>query len=513
MIDFYIKPTLLYPKNKTYISKIIPVLSYIFKPQHIPESTKYHWIVKDGSRFTVHSAEIMNTTSHLDGFEPSMFGGKPVHAKGDFKLLEQILGTSVEVEPLLIFGADHGKPATADLPAQDGGQAPNPGHATLTPHPHYQEYVLDRMATDFTLILATHFSLAEVAIIRNDPKALEKRFKGLSIGSSKTEYGFFMKGLKSAYERTYKHKSKQTYSGLRFADFGIKELVDYIHAHRNTGPLPISNEAYEKAFYDELPGLKKINSGYSKLPNPTNQNKLEIPNISDALKGMPDEYFKEVVKAMEHWHTQQAQMPHLDNGAILKPEAVIDPRHMKPKIVHEYGFRADSRSPLVIYGSGGFHANATRYHPDEEGMRKFGEKRAELLNGAASDYAGHKTPYFDAYLHQHNYDAISVFVSVSRSPQEAAKFIMNFGIGGGTGYLYLLRCVGAIDQEATFKRLQYPYEKEISVVGTLDWDDIIAARPIVNKKLLDYCYVNTKNPWAAKELDLQLEGIARLLEI
>ncbi len=82
------------------------------------------------------------------------------------------------------------------------------------------------METQFNLIrkafcevMADQFAQAQDAISREDGAGLNKFFKGLSIGSSRNTYGFFMKTVKTAYPKFNTHeKTKNNNNKLGFKD-------------------------------------------------------------------------------------------------------------------------------------------------------------------------------------------------------------------------------------------------------------------------------------------------------
>ncbi|EFI34707.1 hypothetical protein Dthio_PD2079 [Desulfonatronospira thiodismutans ASO3-1] len=360
------------------------------------------------------------------------------------------------------------------------------------------------IVTAFTEILRNHFrKAAEEASLNH---SLSNFFKGLTIGRSNTTYGFFMKGIKTAYDGLGFYK--KTYSGLRFKNFGMNELISYIRSHRSAYP---KNRSLS---FDLVPGLTKIS--HSKTTRRTPTGPFTITSITDkGYKGLPREYMEHIERSMKHWTTHNQKLPFLKKQNVLKPGQVFQDRFMKgqtqrPRIVHEYGFRGDGRSPLVIYLSGGLHPNAVRHYDKEDARQKFEKYRSELNQRARDKYSGHLTPHFDPYLHQHNYDAISVFLSVSRSPEVALSFV---NMGGGNGNIYVVRATGAIDQEGTFKRVQYPGEAEISVAGGVDWEDIVAVRPVYNGVPANYYYMNTRNKWHQKDKQVQSDVLAALMNI
>ena len=167
----------------------------------------------------------------------------------------------------------------------------------------------------------------------------------------------------------------------------------------------------------------------------------------------------------------------------------------EPVYVNLYGFRGDGRSALVTCHSGGLHPNAIRHYDSEAAQAKFERYRAKLNRRAQRTYEAHQTPHFDPFLHQHNYDKISVFLSVSQSPIVAKNFLQG---GGGNGAIYLMRCTSAIDIEDTFQLPQYEGEKEIAIAGGVDWDDIIAFRPMVNSRLASHVFFRQGNQGSAR---------------
>ena len=300
---------------------------------------------------------------------------------------------------------------------------------------------------------------------------------------------------------------QKAYGGLRFSNFGLADLIEYVKSHRTAYPKTI------KIDYDLLSGFTKKSA--SQFGGPVADPPYAINGVEKTFKGIPEEYLKIIKESMKHWQTKNQNIPMRSQEGVVSPKKVLGSSFLagktdEPVIVHEYGFRGDGRSPMVVFHSGGLHPNAIRYYADAEGERKFEEHRKELFDRAEKQYQAHKMPHFDPWLHQHNYDAISAFLSVSRSPAVALRFI---NMGGGSGHIYLIRSVGAIDQESTFKTVQYPGESEISLPGGIDWDDIIAVRPVVGGEPANYCYVRENNKWRLKEKDVQDKAINAMMNI
>jgi len=365
--------------------------------------------------------------------------------------------------------------------------------------------LLDDLQQALCDLLVEHFRGAWQAQSRG--QSLAPYFKGLSIGTSQTPAGLFMKGVKTAYDGL--GFRQQAYKGLRFKEFQLKDLIEYVSAYRKAYPRTLA--------LDAPPGWRR--RAKSEFQEPCPVAPFSLPGIKPHDSRIPTEYLQLIKDTMAHWLVEASSgeltggktrlMPLRTKEKIASSE-VFDGRKAEPVIVHEYGFRGDGRSPVVLSITGGMNANAVR-HFEGEGLIKAQKFRTELEERARDDYYHHPAPHFDPFLHQHNYDAISVFLSVSRDPVVSHSFLM--GSRPANGFMYLVRAMGAVDQEATFKVVQYPGEQEISVPGGVDWEDIVAARPIVEGEPVDYCYFNEANRWRKdpKEREVQERALGALM--
>lgn len=356
----------------------------------------------------------------------------------------------------------------------------------------------ERYENAFIDVFMNHLEQAFQAIATNNTKLFESLFKGLSVGRSYTPAGFFMKGIKSAYD-TIGFYRKTYDSKLRLAKFELADLIDYVSQHRTAFPASWNLD------FAVVPDITKIDketfAGYAR-PGP------HTIDVTGTLKGIPDEYKMIVNDTLKHWKTTGLKMP-FRRGQGDKPyDEVVRPEG-EVVLVSEYGFRGDTRSPLVLLQSGGLHPNAIRHFIDVTKQQEFEAKRDALIKQADEELGSHKHPHWDPFLHQYRYDAISVFLSVSKTPFVGFHFV---NIGGGTGFVYLLRCLSAIDQEATFLKSPF-HESEISVPGGVDWESVIAFRPVKDRVLADYCYYKTNNKWAEKEEELQKAAIHDLMHM
>lgn len=366
--------------------------------------------------------------------------------------------------------------------------------------------LLDDLQQAFCDLLVEHFQGALQAQSRG--QSLAPYFKGLSIGTSLNPAGLFMKGVKTAYEGL--GFRQHAYKGLRFKDFQLKDLIGYVSACRKGYPRSLA--------LDAPPGWKRRSKAEFQEPCPVAP--FSLPDIKPHDSRMPAEYLQLIKDSMAHWLVEASNgelkgakkrlMPMKSGKGVIAPSEVFGGRNAEPVIVHEYGFRGDGRSPVVLSITGGMNANAVR-HFEGASLIKAQKFREELEERARNDYDHHPSPHFDPFLHQHNYDAISVFLSVSRDPVVSHSFLM--GSRPANGFMYLVRAMGAVDQEATFKFVQYPGEQEISVPGGVDWEDIVAARPVIEGEPVDYCYFNEANRWrkSPREREVQERALGALM--
>lgn len=272
---------------------------------------------------------------------------------------------------------------------------------------------------------------------------------------------------------------------------------------------------------------------------------------SPSAPGIPQEYLDMMATARRHWVELQAKTPGTAVVPVpLQPDTRTTDKTFKTSdivIVHEYGFRGDTRPPPLLFESGGFHPNGIYWDPDDHDSDKIRRELARLIadaeaTGDASEaqrlkgqkgyfesrvaahaklaHGKHKGAQFDPLLHvSEEYNALSVFLSVSRSPDVGSEFLVLRG--KGTGFIYAMRCDSAIDQLATYTHGKTQTngtsgsgrEFEISVPGGVDWCDVIAYRAMTNSVLADHAFVNEANPWRAKETVLQDRAIAALLAL
>lgn len=469
-------PALVYSKEAK-----IPVFSYRLVG---PDFTiaRYRWLKSQGTSFSFYDAEILERGNH-EGFERRTFRNERTKVKGHYKELEEVLRGNVERDALL---------PDADKLVVRFGREVSLLHDELGVKEHHHAVV-----ADFCRIVNAHFDAGRGYAAVNDTERFAKLFKGTTFGRSRTIHAFFMKAIKSAHEAFGFYR--KTYKLVRFSNFGMNDLVSYVRGHREAWPTSIRYD------FQLIPGFRILfdkEVGEWDIKGP-----LSIPNVRKEQQTIPAEYLKLIKKTMGHWKTSNKLMPNQDNPQEYKPSEVI--KSTKPVIVNEYAFRGDTRGPLVLFHSGGLHPNTIRYYEDTTRMTEFEGRRRDLLK-KAKDLYGHRRPHFDPYLHQHEFDAISVFLSVTRKLSIARSFAVDADTR--KGYIYLLRCPGAIDQEATFAKAQHEGERELSIPGGLDWDDVIAVRPIRKGFPMPFCFVNDNNPWRAKERAIQDAGIYRLMK-
>jgi len=515
----YINPILFYRINRT--GDPVLVVS-VDKQNQNGISREFYWLAKaQGATkthgFKVHKAELFSADRGLSSIPPSGF-----ESFGDGNLLTpkergNFLGGDAKAFKTL-FGGSIG-----------GGQFKLPDYTTIQKVPLLPGDDLESFKTkigslvsarssaaskyaeyerSFIDVLMNHIHQATQAVSTGDTKLVESLFKGLSVGKSYTVAGFFMKGVKSAYDAIGFYR--KTYdSKVRFSNFGAADLIDYITQHRMAFPASWNLD------FSIVPEITKVTKKTYEASKIDARHRLTIEVTNS--KGLLPEYERLVNETIEHWKTKNVKMPFAakkdsDGWEVQArhPHQEVVNRSGKAVIVSEYGFRGDSRSPLVLMQSGGLHPNATRFHDDPLKEAAFEDKRRELMQKAQDIYGGHDNPHWDPFLHQWKFDAISVFLSVSFSACTAFHFVD--GYCRGNGFVYLLRCDGAVDQQATFIKAPF-HECEISMAGGVDWESVIAFRPVKDKKLADFCYYRHNNKWAEKEADTQKTALYDLMNI
>ena len=480
-MDLYLNPSIVFTPAAQK-NRVVP--AFFFRAVRSPKTFLHYWWIEQGTgnrSFEVHRCRIEE--------------GRPDSALGNAKRFNELFPDIAKAQrvPILPEGAELDTFLSSFT--KDAIEKKNIEDKKFGP-----------MRQAFCQIVMDRFAAAQEAIAVNDTARLNEFFKGLTIGSSKNIYGFHMQAVKDCF--TAFHFYSKTYSGLRFSSFGLDDLVRYVEEHRKGYPKKLTEH--------EITGFtRKPAAAFHAAPAAP---PYTIPNVGKDFKGIHKEYLDIVKASLKHWKARNVQMPMVGKPKQA-PDAVLTPgKEDDPVIVHEYGFRGDGRPPVVIMASGGFHPNTIRYFADPAKEADFEKKRQDLYARAEKDYQFDKVdpnapmqPHFDPWLHQDTYDAISVFLSISRAPTVAEHFIHMFG--KGNGHIYLIRGVGGIDQEATFQKVQYPGEKELSVPGGVDWEDIVAFRPVVNGKPADFCYVRENNKWRMKERDVQDKAINAMMHI
>jgi hypothetical protein len=424
--------------------------------------TYYYWMQQKGGQFSIHNAVTCEKqmTFHGEEMRRGNYRGATYY-DGELDKLKKVLPESeivVNVD-LLEFKED----------------SFNRGYTEAT--------------VIFCEIILDHFRHANQELLLKGQKGIEAYFKGLTVGRSHTIFGFLMQAIKEAYSALGYYQ--KTYSGLRLSAFGMQDLLNYISSHRKTFATTIQGKDIDVVKEMEM---TRCNSAPSTKTPPD-----RLSFTTTGPPKLPKEYMDVIKDTMEYWlktgaKSRPTDRPMLDLSRVKKAS--------EPGIVNEYGFRGDSRSPLVIYYSGGLHPSSLRYFPNPDPKNPNPVLPKELY---------HSIPHFDPWLHQSNkYYKFSIFLSIAVNPEVALNFVK---MCGNNGYIYLIRAVGAIDQAKTFEEIMYPNEVEISLPGGADWESVIATRPVRGGKPLNYCYVNLKNPWRAKEKVLQDQAIRKLMEL
>jgi len=473
----YIEPRIAYV-NKTQQNDIIPVFTcrehwnpYEAILDSIPgminakdtgkpvyeDFMHYWWIQQTGIQFSIHNVVTCEKKIAYHG-EDLQLGNynKTTYFKGELDQLKKVLpetGTIVNLDLLEFKGSSFTKGYT---------------EATIV----------------FCEVMIDHFSHARQELNMNGQKGMEGYFKGLTVGKSRNIFGFLMQAVKQAYDALGFYQ--KTYSGLRVSSFGMQDLVNYIDSHK---------KAYVKGIDDsDVEMIKKMGVvRMDKSPSVKTPPARLIFSTPYSIAKMPEEYLRVIKGTMAYWGKNTALPRPTDTGK----KTTLTP--MVPVITNEYGFRGDTRSPLVVYYSGGMHPSSLRYYPNPDQKKPNPIIPNQLYNDM---------PHFDPWLHQANaFMKFSVFLSISIDPAVSWNFVLQ---GGGNGYIYVIRAVGAVDQAATFQQTMYP-EAEISLPGGADWESIIAMRPVRKGVPAKYCYVNLNNRWRAKEKVLQDQAIYKLM--
>ncbi len=425
----------------------------------------YWWIKKFGAGFEVHNFAMSDKQLLYQGNEmrSGMLGPKSIHYYGDIAEFQKLLPASAATKLDLLDFTD------AELKNIKGSSE----------------------AIDiFCQTIIDHFSNARNLCALKEKAKMEQYFKGLTVGRSHTVLSFMMQAVKQAY--TALGFYQKTYSGLRFSDFGMNDLIGYINGHKAAFRNRQLNVNIDVLKHMDL--VKKEAPVFKKSALPS---RLTIPGIK--TQTIPQEYLNVIKGALKYWRDNPA-IPLFTATGVRSTSIPQD-----PVIVNEYGFRGDGRSPLVVFYSGGMHPSSLRYFTrDVIGKAK---SKVKAQDPARDWY--HNLPHFDPWLHQAGeFSDFSVFLSISTMPSVSLNFLEMFS--GGNGYIYLIRAVGSVDQIATFTKTMYP-EGEISLPGGADWDDIIAIRPVSNSIPAKFCYFNEKNKWRAREKDIQDIAIQKLM--
>ena len=420
----------------------------------------YWWMRQTGNQFTIHNVVTCEKKMNYQGvdLQPGNYKGA-IFFKGEIDQLKKVLP---EAE------------ATIELALLE-----------------FKESSFTKGYTEGTIIfceiMLDYFRHAQQELNLKGQQGIEGYFKGLTLGKSHNIFGFLMLAIKQSYDALGFYQ--KTYSGLRVSAFGMRDLINYTDTHRKTYATGMQNRDIDVVKQMNMMKLDKIPS--VKAPPA----RLTFSTSGGPPK-LPDEYLRVIKEAMASWMKTGALPRPTDTGKVtsLKP--------LEPVIVNEYGFRGDTRSPLVVHYAGGMHPSALRYYPNPDPKKP---------NPVIPNQRYNAMPHFDPWLHQASQFAkFSVFLSISIDPLVAMNFLQT--VGKGNGYIYVIRSVGAVDQIATFNQTMYK-EAEISLPGGADWESIIAIRPMNKGVLGKYCYVNAKNRWREKEKVLQDQAIYKLMSV
>ncbi len=444
-------------------------------PKAIVREPDFHvvwWIDQESTRFVIRTVVICDRKATYHGFDlvQGTYGGKSVFYYGDLEALKKM------------------------LPADHGFRDPT------APAPHKTEKMVDLIAVSdkdfnkaaqeitnvFSETLIDQFGYGKACLKTHDVERFNKLCKGLTFGRSTNIYGFLMQCIKQSYSSIGFYK--KTYSGFRVSNFDFNDLLGYVKDHSTAFDAKHKASSGLVIVPDMQMTKSKIMPPENRTLTPKNGTPADLVFTADKRPQIPPLYLEEIKRAMAYWQHSGKARPM--DGSVKNPKLALEPR-----VVDAYGFRADGRSPLVVFYAGGMHPSTIR-----DNFRK-------VDNPVWKNYMDQ--PHFDPWLHQANdFYPVSIFLSVSYATSVAKKFIsINCN---GNGFIYVIRAVGAVDQVGTFNETIYD-EREISVPGGCDWTDIIAFRQVINEACSDHCYVNLNNPWRAKEKALQDEAIRRLL--
>lgn len=280
-------------------------------------------------------------------------------------------------------------------------------------------------------------------------------FKGLSVGSSKNCEGIVLKGLKTAFDAL--GIASSSYSGLQFRSFRRNEIAPYVRKLAAAGVDALASDV-TKGFRATAPS-----AAHSAKPTDDEKTKIDAMVNDWAVKAQPlaheggavvyDQDFRaylqdyaKLVQSRNHVSLGAGFRSKLKTGDFVR--------------VSEFAFRSDARPPVMVRALGGFHPNAIR----------------DDLANTREEHAARGDLAFDPFFHQTEVGTgTSAYVSTSRNLRECFYFVRNCQ----EAWIYVLRCIDAVDVLATFQQPNVPAEVELSMPGGVGWPNVMGWRKLV----------------------------------
>lgn len=310
-----------------------------------------------------------------------------------------------------------------------------------------------------------------------DPRNKNSFFKGRTLGERLENYpGLIMKSLKTGFG-SVSYIKEHAYTGYKLEQFVEKDIISYVKKLSSSPELDLKSGVFvwgdrETGNYIwdfESTQIENIKSLFIKAKNLN----IKEPIYNDDLKHRFDK-----VRTENGYNTLE------DRNAARENFNYTGARNSNLIRVNAYGFRSDSRPPIQIRVDGGFHPNATRDDrrriaelPLDHDDRKLDGFKKPRDN---KDFTPITTDdLLDNLVHQSNWGSdFSGFVSFAKNPAKTLQFIpITLGRKAGFAWIYVVKCIDAIDVEESFKDPRYN-EREISMAGGVDWDDVVAWRKV-----------------------------------